>query len=178
MLRPSSPPADRKALSSLNQNTPRRSAPAPPPKMSILDTATAAAGAATTTQATAAGGARRRNYMRVNGKCYTRLDSLGRGGSGKVYRVAADNGKMFALKRVSVEGADEATVRGYKGEIDLLRKLNGVERVINLFDYEMNEDKQVLSLVSLLCLFSYACTNTLLTFWERRAAHGDGGDGP
>ncbi|KAI1661007.1 kinase-like protein [Daldinia decipiens] len=133
---------DRKALSSLSQNTPRRAAPAPPPKMSILDAATSAAGAATTVQA-----AKRRNYMKVNGKCYTRLDSLGRGGSGKVYRVAADNGKMFALKRVSIEGADENTVRGYKGEIDLLKKLNNVERVVTLYDYEMNEEKQVLSLL-------------------------------
>ncbi|KAI8633465.1 kinase-like protein [Xylariaceae sp. FL1651] len=133
---------DRKALGSLSQNTPRRAAPAPPPKMSILDAATSTAGAATTSQ-----GARRRNYMKVNGKCYTRIDSLGRGGSGKVYRVAADNGKMFALKRVSIEGADEITVRGYKGEIDLLKKLTNVERVITLFDYEMNEEKQVLSLL-------------------------------
>lgn len=140
-LRPTSP--ERKALGSLNQNTPRRAAPAPPPKMSMLEAATSTAGAATTV-----GGARRRNYMKVNGKCYTRLDSLGRGGSGKVYRVAADNGKMFALKRVSIEGADENTVRGYKGEIDLLKKLNNVERVITLYDYEMNEEKQVLSLVS------------------------------
>ncbi|KAI0171977.1 kinase-like protein [Hypoxylon sp. FL1284] len=139
-LRPASP--ERKALSSLSQNTPRRAAPAPPPKMSILDAATSAAGASTTVQA-----AKRRNYMKVNGKCYTRLDSLGRGGSGKVYRVAADNGKMFALKRVSLEGADEHTVRGYKGEIDLLKKLNNVERVITLYDYEMNEEKQVLSLL-------------------------------
>ncbi|KAI0022317.1 protein kinase-like protein [Xylariomycetidae sp. FL0641] len=134
--------AERKALASLSQNTPRRAAPAPPPKMSILETATSAAGAATTAQA-----AKRRNYMKVNGKCYTRIDSLGRGGSGKVYRVAADNGKMFALKRVSIEGADENTVRGYKGEIDLLKKLNNVERVITLFDYEMNEEKQVLNLL-------------------------------
>ncbi|KAI1489392.1 kinase-like domain-containing protein [Biscogniauxia mediterranea] len=133
---------DRRALSSINQNTPRRAAPAPPPKMSILDAATSTAGAATTAQS-----ARRRNYMKVNGKCYTRIDSLGRGGSGKVYRVAADNGKMFALKRVSIEGADENTVRGYKGEIDLLKKLTNVERVITLFDYEMNEEKQVLSLL-------------------------------
>ncbi|RYO82612.1 hypothetical protein DL764_009583 [Monosporascus ibericus] len=140
-MRPSSPNPDRKALAAINHNTPRRAAPAPPPKMSILDAATSNAGAATTTQA------RRRNYMKVNGKCYTRLDSLGRGGSGKVYRVAADNGKMFALKRVSIENADENTVKGYKGEIDLLKKLNNVDRVINLFDYEMNEEKQVLSLL-------------------------------
>jgi len=133
---------DRKALGSLSRNTPHRPVPAPPPKMSILDAATSTAGAATTSQ-----GARRRNYMKVNGKCYTRIDCLGRGGSGKVYRVAADNGKMFALKRVSIENADESTVRGYKGEIDLLKKLTNVERVITLFDYEMNDEKQVLSLV-------------------------------
>ncbi|CAJ2513486.1 Uu.00g016050.m01.CDS01 [Anthostomella pinea] len=139
-VRPSSP--ERKALASLSQNTPRRAAPAPPPKMSILDAATSTAGAATTAQ-----GSRRRNYMKVNGKCYTRIDSLGRGGSGKVYRVAADNGKMFALKRVSIEGTDENTVRGYKGEIDLLRKLSSVERVVTLYDYEMNEEKQILSLL-------------------------------
>ncbi|KAI0450427.1 kinase-like domain-containing protein [Xylaria acuta] len=139
-LRPTSP--ERKALSSLSHNTPRRAVPPPPPKMSILDAATSTAGAATTSQAV-----RRRNYMKVNGKCYTRIDSLGRGGSGKVYRVAADNGSMFALKRVSIENADENTVRGYKGEIDLLKKLTKVERVITLFDYEMNEEKQVLSLL-------------------------------
>ncbi|KAI1275990.1 kinase-like domain-containing protein [Xylaria sp. FL0933] len=139
-LRPLSP--ERKPLGSLSQNTPRRAVPPPPPKMSILDAATSTAGAATTAQA-----AKRRNYMKVNGKCYTRIDSLGRGGSGKVYRVAADNGKMFALKRVSIENADENTVKGYKGEIDLLKKLTKVERVITLFDYEMNDEKQVLSLV-------------------------------
>ncbi|KAI1107644.1 kinase-like protein [Jackrogersella minutella] len=138
-LRPTSP--ERVALGSLSRNTPRRAAPAPPPKMSILEAATSTAGAATTVAA------KRRNYMKVNGKCYTRLDSLGRGGSGKVYRVAADNGKMFALKRVSIEGADELTVRGFKGEIDLLKKLSNVERVITLYDYEMNEEKQVLSLL-------------------------------
>lgn len=138
--RPTSP--ERKALGSLSHNTPRRAVPAPPPKMSILDAATSTGGAATTSQA-----ARRRNYMKINGKCYTRIDCIGRGGSGKVYRVAADNGHMFALKRVSIENADENTVKGYKGEIDLLKKLTKVERVITLFDYEMNDEKKVLSLL-------------------------------
>ncbi|KAK8114639.1 serine/threonine-protein kinase nak1 [Apiospora kogelbergensis] len=139
-MRPASP--ERKPLSSINQNTPRRAAPAPPPKMSMLEAATSAAGAATTQQAS-----RKRNYMKVNGKYYTRIDSLGRGGSAKVYRVAADNGKMFALKRVSTENADPMTIRGFKGEIDLLKKLNNVDRVISLIDWEMNEEKQALSLV-------------------------------
>ncbi|KAF6810734.1 checkpoint protein [Colletotrichum sojae] len=133
---------ERKPLSSLAQNTPRRPAPPPPPKMSVLDAATTSAGAATTSQ-----GKQRRNILRVNGKSYTRLDCLGRGGSAKVYRVTAENGAMFALKRVSLESADETTVRGYRGEIDLLGKLTGVDRVINLFDYEMNDEKKMLTLL-------------------------------
>ncbi|KAJ3960033.1 hypothetical protein N0V92_003310 [Colletotrichum tropicale] len=133
---------DRKPLSSLANNTPRRPAPPPPPKMSVLDAATTSAGAATTTQ-----GRQKRNILRVNGKSYTRLDCLGRGGSAKVYRVTAENGAMFALKRVSLENADEGQIRGYRGEIDLLRKLNGVDRVINLYDYEMNDEKRVLTLL-------------------------------
>ncbi|GAO15085.1 uncharacterized protein UV8b_02375 [Ustilaginoidea virens] len=139
--KPASP--ERKPLASLVNNTPHRAAPPPPPpKMSVLDAATSTAGAATATQAK-----QRRNVLRVNGKCYTRLDCLGRGGSAKVYRVTAENGKMFALKRVALENADENTVAGYRGEIDLLGRLKGVDRVIDLYDYELNSDKQALTLL-------------------------------
>ena len=131
----------RKPLAAINQNTPHRPAP-PPPKMSVVDVATASAGASTT-QAK-----QRRNVIRVNGKSYTRLDVIGRGGSAKVYRVTAENGKMWALKRVSLEHADETTIQGFKSEIDLLVRLAKVERVISLLDYEMNDEKKVLTLVS------------------------------
>jgi len=110
--------------------------------MSVVDVATSSAGAVTTQVK------QRRNVIRVNGKCYTRLDVLGRGGSAKVYRVTAENGRMWALKRVSLEHADELTIKGFKSEIDLLTKLANVERVINLLDYEMNDEKKVLTLVS------------------------------
>ncbi|KAK4199565.1 kinase-like domain-containing protein [Triangularia verruculosa] len=134
---------DRKVLAQKSENTPRRAAPPPPPKMSVLDAATSNAGAATTTQA-----AKKRQVMlRVNGRTYTRIDCIGRGGSGKVYRVSAENGKMFALKRVSLESADENTVRGFKGEIDLLKRLHGVDRVIQLIDHELNIEKQLLSVL-------------------------------
>ncbi|KAJ2892935.1 kinase-like protein [Zalerion maritima] len=138
--KPASP--ERKPLSTISKNTPRRAAP-PPPKMSVLDTAGTTTGAA----AVAAAQSRKRNMLKMNSKYYTRIKCLGRGGSAKVYRVTTDNGEMLALKRVSTENADEAQVRGYKGEIDLLRKLSGVNRVINLLDYEMNEEKQLLSLL-------------------------------
>ncbi|KAG6001414.1 hypothetical protein E4U21_004334 [Claviceps maximensis] len=133
---------ERRPLAPIANNTPHRAAPPPPPKMSVLDAATSTAGAATTTQAK-----QRRNVLRVNGKCYTRLECLGRGGSAKVYRVTAENGKMFALKRVALENADEGTIRGYRGEIDLLARLKGVDRVIDLYDHEMNSEKQVLTLL-------------------------------
>jgi serine/threonine-protein kinase TTK/MPS1 len=60
----------------------------------------------------------------------------------------AENSNFFALKRVSLEDADEMAVRGFKGEIDLLKKLETVDRVIRLYDYELNEEKGTLSVVS------------------------------
>lgn len=137
------PSPERKVLAAINRNTPHRSAP-PPPKMSVLETATTAtAGAAATSQ----GNKKPRVLLKVNGRSYQRVDCVGRGGSAKVYKVTAENGKMFAMKRVSLENADETTIRGYLGEIDLLKKLSGVDRVIQLFDFEMNKEKQMLSLL-------------------------------
>ena len=136
---------ERKALALKSQNTPHRPAPPPPPKMSVVETATAAAGASTTAQANK----KRQVLLRVNTRTYARVDCIGRGGSGKVYRVTAENGKMFALKRVSLENADENTIKGFKGEIDLLKRLAGIDRVIQLVDHELNIEKQMLSVVSL-----------------------------
>lgn len=75
------------------------------------------------------------------------MDRIGRGGSSAVYRVMAENFKTLALKRVKLEDADEAAVRGFKGEIDLLQKLKNVDRVVRLYDWEVDEQRQVLSVV-------------------------------
>jgi serine/threonine-protein kinase TTK/MPS1 len=74
----------------------------------------------------------------------------------------AENFKLLALKRVKLEDADEAAVRGYKGEIDLLQKLKNVDRVVRLYDWEVDEQRQVLSVVSYITL--PANTLTLLTY--------------
>lgn len=137
-------------LQSRDANTPRRPAPPPPPpKMSVLETATAAAGAATATKQRER---KKRSTLSVNGKHYSQMDRIGRGGSSAVYRVMAENFKLLALKRVKLEDADEAAVRGYKGEIDLLQKLKNVERVVRLYDWEVDEQRQVLSVVCHLSL--------------------------
>ncbi|KAF1832935.1 kinase-like protein [Decorospora gaudefroyi] len=130
-------------LQALSANTPRRPAPPPPPKMSVLETATAAAGAATTKTRER----KKRSTLTVNGKHYSQMDRIGRGGSSAVFRVMAENFKLLALKRVKLEDADEAAVRGYKGEIDLLQKLKNVDRVVRLYDWEVDEQRQVLSVL-------------------------------
>ncbi|PYI19639.1 kinase-like protein [Aspergillus violaceofuscus CBS 115571] len=134
-------PADRKILATRSNNTPHRPAP-PPPKMSVLETATATGGAATASQSR-----KKRNQVSVNHKPFTRLDCVGRGGSSRVYRVMAENYKIFALKRVNLEDVDPVTLAGYKGEIDLLKKLENLDRVVRLFDWELNQDKHNLSVL-------------------------------
>lgn len=141
-----SPEREKKnVLSMKSNNTPLRPAP-PPPKMSLLDAVTATAGASATSSQQAT--RKQRSVVHVNGKPYRRLDAIGKGGSSKVYKVMAENYKMLAMKKVTFTSQDgESAIRGYKGEIDLLRKLAGVERVIRLYDWEMNDQKQCLTLV-------------------------------
>lgn len=106
--------------------------------MSVLETATATAGAGVTKSK------KKRSHIVVNGKIFTQMGRLGKGGSSDVYQVMAENYKTFALKRVKLEDCDEGAVRGFKGEIDLLNQLKDVERVVRLFDWEINDAKQEL----------------------------------
>jgi serine/threonine-protein kinase TTK/MPS1 len=80
----------------------------------------------------------------MNGREYTRLDQIGKGGSSKVFRVMAPSGRIFALKRVDFEQADRTTIQGYKSEIELLRRMatsSGAERIIKLYDSEIDDTK-------------------------------------
>ncbi|GAB1311334.1 Serine/threonine-protein kinase MPS1 [Madurella fahalii] len=115
----------------------------PPPKMTVVDTATTPAGASAAGQPNK----KKQILLRVNGRAYAKIDCIGRGGSGRVYRVSAESGKMLALKRVPLELLDERAIQCFKGEIELLKRLHGVDRVIQLIDHELNLDKKMLSMV-------------------------------
>ncbi|THZ32088.1 kinase-like protein [Aureobasidium pullulans] len=138
---PISHQSPRRALTTISNNTPVRPAPPPPPKMSVLDAATKTAGASTTKSK------KRRQHILINGKLFTQMNKVGKGGSSDVYCVMAENYKLFALKKVKLEDCDESAMRGFKGEIDLLTKLADVERVIRLFDWELDNEKQILSVL-------------------------------
>lgn len=84
----------------------------------------------------------------VNGKLYTKLKMIGRGGSCKVYMVLDCKHNLRALKCVDLEGADEVTVAGYRNEIALLQRLQHSPRwVIKLYDFEYNRDTNQLHVV-------------------------------
>lgn len=125
------------------QNTSCQPTPSqPPPKMSVVETVTA-------TQLIK----KRQLMLKVNGRSFTRVGLIGRGGSGKVYRVATESGRVLALKRVSLIHTDELVEKGLLGEIRLLQRLRNVERVIQLIDYELNREKQSLSVVSIFVFY-------------------------
>jgi len=109
----------------------------------MLETATAQGGSATTATR------KKRQHVVVNGRQYLRLDQIGRGGSAKVYKVMAENFKMLAMKKVSLDKQDEASIRGFKQEIDLLERLENEDRVVHIYDYEVNDEKGTLTVVKL-----------------------------
>lgn len=87
--------------------------------------------------------------MQLHNRPFTRLDTIGRGGSSKVYKVMAPNNKIYALKKVLFDKADQSAISGYINEINLLKRMAGHERIIKLFDSEVNHDKGFLIMVSL-----------------------------
>ncbi|KAK9372686.1 kinase-like domain-containing protein [Lipomyces chichibuensis] len=103
----------------------------PPPKMSNLDVPR---------PTPKAPGKKQKNTVTIAGKTYQRLELLGKGGSSKVYRVQlASSTKVYAMKKVTFDEVDDAVVKGFKGEIELLRKLSNEERVVRLVDFEIME---------------------------------------
>ena len=94
----------------------------------------------------------KRSYV-VNSNAYERISILGKGGSSKVYSVLCPVKRtVFALKRVSLDRADAETCQGYTNEIELLKRLKGHDRIIQLIDHQItytpNNRPKVLSIVS------------------------------
>lgn len=84
----------------------------------------------------------------VNGKLYTVMKPLGRGGSSVVYQVLnQEMTDIFALKVVRLDSVDEITAEGYINEVRLLKQLQGLPRVVRLLEYEYNEEEEKLLLV-------------------------------
>lgn len=82
----------------------------------------------------------KKKSITINGIQYEKLELLGRGGLSKVYKVKAlSNNKLYAIKKVTFDQFDDACVRGFKGEIDLLIRLKHSDRVVRLVDHAIGE---------------------------------------
>jgi Protein kinase domain len=81
------------------------------------------------------------NVIVVRSISYTKLECVGRGGSSKVYKVMAPNRKIFALKRIRLNGRDTEAANGFLDEITLLNKLRGKANIIQLVDAEVSQSR-------------------------------------
>ncbi|EGV65672.1 kinase-like protein [Yamadazyma tenuis ATCC 10573] len=82
----------------------------------------------------------RKKAITINNVQYEKLELLGRGGTSKVYKVKSlvDN-RLYAIKKVTFDQFDDACIKCFKGEIDLLLKLRNNARVVQLVDYAIGE---------------------------------------
>eukprot|EP00931_Biecheleriopsis_adriatica_P086418 TRINITY_DN6109_c0_g1_i2.p1 TRINITY_DN6109_c0_g1~~TRINITY_DN6109_c0_g1_i2.p1 ORF type:complete len:809 (+),score=198.39 TRINITY_DN6109_c0_g1_i2:97-2523(+) len=81
----------------------------------------------------------------VNGVSYTRLQTLGRGGSSKVYQVRSPTGALLALKRVTASCPKH--LEALANEVTLLRQLKDCQNVIQVFDAEVLPDRLLIHIV-------------------------------
>jgi len=87
-------------------------------------------------------------FLTVNGKRYKVMKLLGKGGSSRVYEAFDEQKNMVvAIKRVDLSSADEAQLEGYLNEINLLAKLQGEDRIVRLYDYEKDDNLDVLYVI-------------------------------
>jgi hypothetical protein len=77
--------------------------------------------------------------IHVNGVAYTQIHTIGRGGSSKVYLVQTPTGESVALKRVTTDNAKQ--LEAFQNEVDLLRRLRGQDRVIQVLDAEVDLER-------------------------------------
>jgi hypothetical protein len=68
--------------------------------------------------------------------------------------ISPTTNKIYALKKVSFDKADQSAIAGYKNEIRLLNRMaeredqqNGESRCIRLFDWESCDEKGYLLMV-------------------------------
>ncbi len=69
---------------------------------------------------------------------YAVLKVIGTGGSSVVYEVLDEKMNLLAIKKVDLSEASEAEAKGYINEIKLLETLQGQDRIIRMFDYEVS----------------------------------------
>jgi serine/threonine-protein kinase TTK/MPS1 len=87
----------------------------------------------------------------VQGVRYTMLEYVGRGGPSKVFKVMGPGCRIFALKRIRLQGRDPEAAAGFADEIELLRRLQGKPNIIQLIDAQVFDDEGLINVVQECC---------------------------
>eukprot|EP00892_Ulva_mutabilis_P007100 jgi/Ulvmu1/4762/UM020_0047.1 len=86
-------------------------------------------------------------YAYVRDVKYSKLGLIGKGGSSKVFKVNAPNGKTFALKRVNLSCMTASARQGFREEVALLERLRGCPGIIKMYSFEEHPRDKMLYVV-------------------------------
>ena len=87
------------------------------------------------------------NSVTVHNVKYTVLECVGKGGSSKVYKVISPEHKIYALKRIKLEGREKEAAAGFMDEITLLNRFKGRHHIIQLVDSQILKDYGLIYMV-------------------------------
>jgi serine/threonine-protein kinase TTK/MPS1 len=83
----------------------------------------------------------------VNGVTYLRFETIGKGGSGRVYKVLGPDMCLYALKQVRLTRAESESVQQYANEIELLNAMRGKPGIVQLLDSEIDTRGKMVQMV-------------------------------
>ncbi|KAM5382575.1 hypothetical protein ACJZ2D_002579 [Fusarium nematophilum] len=121
--------------------------PAPRPSADVPSTANASAAASVKRRVTVPEKRRAARCFMVNGQPYTVTRKLGKGGSGRVYEVMTVTNQQAAFKRIPLNNLDDRSKSQIKNEVALLKSLAEVERVVQIWDWAVDEAKNFIYIV-------------------------------
>ena len=88
-----------------------------------------------------------KNYLHINGQIYLRLELIGKGGSGKVYKILRKDRKIFALKKNKIDQFNTQIAHNFINEIIILKLLSGKSSIVQIQDAEINFEKKMVSII-------------------------------
>lgn len=87
-------------------------------------------------------------YVEVNTKLYQVVNKIGQGGFSEVFHcISFKEHKHYAMKRVNLAELDSENINLVMNEIELLKKLQNTEKVVQLYDYELLKNKNQLNMI-------------------------------
>jgi serine/threonine-protein kinase TTK/MPS1 len=88
-----------------------------------------------------------KKYIQVNGIKYLKLELIGKGGSGKVYKIINNQNKIFALKKTKLASYGIEYLHNCVNEISILKVLKNKFRIIQIQNADISFTKGILYLV-------------------------------